>query len=157
MKITGRNTMKRPTNSHIVSRTMLNGKFLTKEVLGTKKTFFSHMTTCGLLIRPIRRAVRTISCTVALFKNGSGRSKTDIYWFSPKVQCDQRIASCVKRSAYPGLQIPLSSIGIRFEVIICRLRHCRVSNLEILGAPDLRTIIAASFCYLWTDRAHKCT
>ena len=32
MKITGRNTSKRPTNSHIVSRTMLNGKFFTKEV-----------------------------------------------------------------------------------------------------------------------------
>ena len=52
MKITGRNSSKRPTNSHIVSRIMLNGKFFTKEVSGTKQLFF-HMTTCGLLIRPI--------------------------------------------------------------------------------------------------------
>ena len=70
---------------------------------------------------------------------------------------DCKLCEQVKRSAYPGQQIPLSSIGIRFEVTICRLRHCRVSNLKILGAADPRTFMAASFGYLWTDRAHKYT
>ena len=65
MKITGRNTSKRPTNSHIVSRTMLNGKFFTKKFKEQKKLFSSHMTTCGLLIRPIW----TISCTFLCSKS----------------------------------------------------------------------------------------
>ena len=48
MKRTGRNTSKRPTNSHIVSRTMLNGKFFTYEVSGTKKLFFAYDNLCTL-------------------------------------------------------------------------------------------------------------
>ena len=42
MKITGRNISKRPTNSHIVSRAMLNGKFSQKKFKEQKNFFFAY-------------------------------------------------------------------------------------------------------------------